>query len=552
MAINNLNKEKDINGNKIEEPEIKDEILSYYHQNILFNLNKFNENLIKKLSGTRGFEDANLMTGYKVVILGSNKNILNLKMIFDEKEYNIQIDFKNIHRSKCDCIGIDLQYLKYLCPHIVASLLYLKRNIKELVNFFHDESLHKKKIALSKEEIKRKQEERERRKQNIESLKLEPERVEDALEDVENFLITLHTQGLQRLSSITLEWANQLFIKTQIAKLANINKQLKIISELINKYLNRSPLFEIAEYKAVINNLTNYYLLTKNLLEGKKINHPDVNPEVIIGKFRSEYIEHGDIAAQCLGMKGWISKDEKFIGISGYFLNLKKLSLFSITQALPTYYFGDNPSSIYHNTIKSIDESMADLAHGAFYFSNVKFNDKGNLSLHKELEIKKIRLRLLKDLEEFHKFRINNWLDLINILCNREIHPIPMPYELNNYYVLEPASWGKFEFDPIGQEYKSIIADANQKTIVLRVENKPFNRKIIKNLQLIYKNKDLIPNALFGIISVKDSLISVWPISLFYYQGIGYKKRSYYSQTEIKLIGEFHLNLEYAENLTLI
>jgi len=523
-----------------------EEFLFHDQELIIFNLNNLSEDKIKRIVGWENFKKAQNISGYKIEF--SNYNKYNIELIFEisNHKYIVTINFKNIRNSFCDCGEIDESY--HVCSHIILSLLYLKNNVQKLINFFYEANNKIPIISLSEKEIKKKQEELLKRKQTLEYLNLDPELVEETLAEVENFIYTIYNQGLQRFSAVILDWANQLFIKTQIAKLANLNKQFKIIAELINKYLNKSTQFDLSFYKTTLSYLTNYYILTRNLLEQKEISRKDINPEILIGKFRSEYIEHPDLDAQCIGMEGLCSQDAKFIGITGYYLNYTTLDLFTITQLLPIAYFGNDPKSLYHRPIPGINESMADLAHGAFHFSNVKFNDKGNLSLHKNLLIKRISSKLVLRSPEFQKFRIDNWMDLIKVLCQKESSPIPMRFALNEFFALEPKSWGLFEFDPILQEYKSIISDKNQKIIVLRVKNEPFNKSIIENLQYIYKNKDLMPNALFGNVFIKDGLISVRPISLFYYYGI---KKKYYYYTEIsELIGEFHLNLEDATKLS--
>ncbi|MBD3187392.1 hypothetical protein GF325_11225 [Candidatus Bathyarchaeota archaeon] len=459
--------------------------------------------------------------------------------------HDLEINFqKNLNKSKCSCREYYQGRKRKQCEHLAAAVKILKEDPSPILDHEIEDG---GKPTYAPEEIAKLREEARTRKENLKNLDLDPELIEEVFQEVEDVILTLTLQGLQRMSKNTLEWLNSIEIRTQIAKLANITKELKKIEELIKYYLEKSPLFDMQVYRYRLNQLINYYLLAKRLINGGEIKHDDVTPETIIGKFRSSYLPAEDIIAQCIGMTGWKSSDGNMIGTTGYYLDLSRVKLLAITQALPTMYFGNDPKSVFKNNIKSVNFSMQDLAHGAFKFTTVKLNDRGNISLHKNLSIYRQPVKMLNTNESFKIFRIRDWLKLVDVVCSKEQTPIRLPYQLDNYYVLDPAKWGKFTFDPIKQEYSAKLLDEQKNIIFLLVTNEEHNRKTIKNLQEIFNKPDMMPQAVLGTVFVKDGYISINPITLFWYQGIRLK-----SIRGNKLVSEFHLNLENASELTMI
>lgn len=529
---------------------LEDKDLSVQQSSILRILVNITDDKLKEICGVRNLKRARALGNYKVVVKDLEGSFLNIEFKTGQAIYHIRLNLLGEqNRSECSCTNISFYSKRKRCEHVGASILYLKDHPEIIINSIQDNAGGEK---LSKEEIAELQKDAEERRKKIESLKLDPLVIENTLIEVKKMIILLHTQGLQRFSRTSIDWLNDLLIKTQIAKLANINKELKKIVELIRNYLDKSVLFNMNDYKYRLNQLTNYYLLSNELIKGGQIQYPEITPDIIIGKFRSKYIPHEDLIAQCVGMSGWKSKDNNFIGCTGYYLDLSKSKLFSISNVLPTSYFGTDPNRIYTQPIKTIGISMSRLAHGAFKFINVKFNDKGNLSLHKALNIFQTSQKDVYEDQIFSKFKIKDWLNLIDTVCNFETTPIRLPYSLSNYFILEPTNWGMFDFDAISQEYKASLIDENKNLILLRVLNEPHNKLIIRNLQMIYKDASIMPNALLGSVFVKDGFVSINPLTLFWYQGIKLSNSRGIHATNQGLISEFHLNLERAENLTLI
>ncbi|MHA1681193.1 MAG: hypothetical protein ACTSUE_09305 [Promethearchaeota archaeon] len=508
-------------------------------------LKQFTHDNFLDIYGSTNIKKANHFTNVELTIQSISGAVVKAELTFMDGKYNLEMDFqKELKRGKCSCRQF-LQTTKTKhCVHLYAAASTLKGKPELILDF---EEPVKNVVVYTDEEIKELQVAAEEKKKHIENLKLDPDTTLEALQEVEDVIVSITLQGLQRMSKSTLEWLNSLIIKTQVAKLANINKEFKKLYELIKQYLEKSVLFDMHDYRYRLNQLINYYVLSRNLIEGLEIKHPDVTPTMIIGKFRSEYVPDSDKIAQCIGMQAWKSQDDQFIGATGYYLDVNKHNLFSINTALPTNYFGKNPEIAYTHISKAITFSLKDLAHGAFKFSSVKLNDGGRLSLHSNLRIYPQPLVILGENEDFKKFRINDWFKLVDVVCNSQKAPIRLPYKLNDYFVLEPEKWGMFEFDPIKQRYTAKLLDKRKNVIYLLVENEEHNQKTIKNLQYIFNKPEMMPHALLGTVFVKDGFISINPITLFWYQGIEMKKIDRYT-----LVTEFHLNLEDSKALRII
>lgn len=356
--------------------------------------------------------------------------------------------------------------------------------------------------------------------EQLNNLKL-PNEINEVLDDLERFVLSLAKGGLQRCSQATLEWLNALVIKTRVNKLIILEKELKRTTEVVVKYLQKSPDLRFNDYLRQLTRLTNVLNLTRRLLAGKP--HPHLSPIEIIGQVRSEYRQIPDIqAAQCLGVQGWVS-ETGFVGVTAYFVQTdqRPFRIFKASNVRPSQYLSDkSPIAIYkmdtHNGV-----SFENLSDGSFSFINVKLNRHNNLSFHKELMITPSNSFTAPTDPSFQTLVFKDWVTLLRRIQEEEITPITRAGRFDRYVVVEPSKYTTFSLDEINQNWKAPLLDGKGRKISLLVPNERSTHVAnkITAFKIFFDNK-FLPNALFGIVGNIGSEVTFTPISGWFYQGI--------------------------------
>ncbi|MFX0094836.1 MAG: hypothetical protein ACFFBD_24080 [Candidatus Hodarchaeota archaeon] len=458
--------------------------------------------------------------------------IIKATLSLEGVDYSLAIDLRKHFRKyaySCSCGMIN-------CDHLALFAVML-------VNYSNELDIHVEgqDSRLSEEEILELQQKAEQKRQVLDSLKLDPGLVQTCLTDLEQLVVDLATQGLQRVSSATIEWVNALAIKARTAKLANLERHLKYLADLIDKYLEKDISLDVSQFLTRLNYISSLISLSQKSLEGFIIEN--VPPVAIFGQLRSEYVPIGDLDLQCIGGKYW-QTDTGFIGVTIYLYDLEKKRILSVVNVRPELYAP--PQGIYHVPTNAMGLSMAEFAHGRFYFSNAKINAKGNISLASDVIVHSTP-QLPPNHTAFQDLLFDDWLQLVDTLRQREFSPLPgSGYQMDDLKLVQPSQYGKFALNEIKQFWFAPLLDNAYRTLSIYIRNNPQNLEIVNNINHLFESNHL-PQAIFGRVFAAEGQLLIEPISAIYYQGI-----KLWTKKGPKLVSDFHLSLESIEEVEFV
>ena len=514
------------------------------------------ETTLADLLGTRSRNTAekNLNSGkIEWVSKSQAQNSLNISYKPTTRSEPINITFRWTNQLLLDICSTDSKVWKIgqkLCSHASTVLL----GIHHQLPFFDDDIITSEDLEVSPEKIEQQKQELKQKQALLASLKLDEMLVKKTLTEIKQFLESLVQTGLQRVSQATLEWINALVIKSRIAKLINIEKELKKLSSLLIRYFQKSPDLKFHDFLNSLSKTYNYMTLATGLLQDGT--HPILSPVEIFGQARSEYIPASNRDAFCLGVRGWIS-ETGFVGVTAYFLNDNSIDtkIFTASNIRPMQYMREkSPIALYHmETHASV--SFQDLSQGAFRFQNIKLNQNQNLSFHKALMITPINKQLDLNSQELKSLMYQDWVPLLNIAASQEITPIKRTGLYENFVILEPERYASFTLDEKNQLWKAPLYDNKGRQIMLTVPNErsPHVARCVLNFQKLFDN-DFLPNAMFGEITFRKSEVLFNPIAGYWTQGIKLKqswRRQRWSQgtSDYSLRLNFNFDLDSANSI---
>lgn len=518
---------------------------------ILSLISQIPETTLADLLGTRSRNTAEkILNSGKIEWLSKSQtqNSLNISYKPSTRSEPINITFRWTNQLLLDICSTDSKVWKIgqkLCSHASTVLL----GIHHQLPFFDDDIITSEDLEVSPEKIEQQKQELKQKQALLASLKLDEMLVKKTLAEIKQFLESLVQTGLQRVSQATLEWINALVIKSRIAKLINIEKELKKLSSLLIRYFQKSPDLKFHDFLNSLSKTYNYMTLATGLLQDGT--HPILSPVEIMGQSRSEYIPASNRDAFCLGVHGWIS-ETGFVGVTAFFLSDKpqKNNIFTASNIRPLQYLREkSPIALYHmETHASV--SFQDLSQGAFRFQNVKLNQNQHLSFHSGLVLSSIPS---KDLFHFDsgikKLIRSDWVKILNHLRMQNILPILPSFQFNQFFIIEPNLYGSFYLDEIRQEWYSPVFDKKRRQLMLMVPNdrSPHIARCVLNFQKFFE-KDFLPNAIFGEITFRKSEVLFNPIAGYWYQGIKLKQSwqrqpsQGTSEYSLRLIFNFYLD----------
>ena len=501
-------------------------------ESIIQLISKIPQDSINDLIGSRSRKAGeNILDSDNFLWISKKQNQNSLVVVYQagsEEKKKVEVVLRWSNRLLLESCSCDKKWRpgQKLCSHAAVVLL----GITEDDLFFEETEkafelpIIQSKSMFSKIQIETKQIERAEKIISIDYLKLDNSLVVLTLQEIQDFLESLVQSGLQRISQATLEWTTALVIKARISKLINLEKELKRLSDLLIRYIQKNPDIKSSEFLNRLSRIQNLIYLTKYIL---KEPHPTLHPIEIIGTARTEYLPRDNIVAQTLGIKGWIS-DTGFVGITAYFIELKRLSenyIFTASMVRPLQYLQEkSPLFLYH--LENAGISFQEFVDSCFEFQNVKLNINKNLSFYKDLMIVSVPEKRINVTDvAFNSLIYKDWIKLIEKVQNKQTSPIDRSGQFSEYVILEPFEYSSFELDPVQQEWQAPLYDRKRRQIMLIVPNQrsPHIANKILSFQRLFEENHL-PNALFGELRFTQSKIVFNPISGYYYQGIRLKK----------------------------
>jgi hypothetical protein len=389
------------------------------------------------------------------------------------------------------------------------------------------------------------------------------ERMGEAFGKIDRLLFRLAQQGLQRMSPSSQDELKALEQIAHNAALVTIERQIETLATHVERYLDKDPLFSIADYMATLNRI---WLLCNMARKRHAAGETPDQMLDVIGEMRRSYNDVAEpIVVQPLGASGWVT-DTDFVGISIYFFVKDRPGvIYQASNCKPCAYFGRDPRRLLHDSIsENVSFSIFDMAHGAYELRRAKLSSDGRLSLHKDLVVAKAPYLGAR---AYQAIAVRNWTELVDRIRTSELHPIGGS-EATLVYV-EPSIYGDLVFDEKNARVTLDIADERASMMQIEIPLREENNSLIDNLEYVFGKKSvattepktsgrrvarkssgagsgmkLAPQALFGRAWVADGRVKFFPFTALYNSAVIYKHD--------RRVNEVHLSLENLEDFSLL
>lgn len=366
-------------------------------------------------------------------------------------------------------------------------------------------------------------------------------RMDKAFVKIERLLFRLGQQGLQRMTASSVTELQALGQTAHNAGMVKAERELETLVTVVNRYLERDPLFSIDAYMAAINRI---WLLNNQARKRRAQGILPVAMLDILGEARRKYVLRDEpLLLQPVGASGWVT-DTDFVGITVYMYSANDGRIYQVTNAKPTMYFGNDPRSLMRNQISDYSAfTIYDLAHGAFAFKQAKEAD-GRLSLHKDLELSKAPWF---GSDAYAALAARDWVELVDRIRAGELHPVRGAESFLAY--VEPTTYGPLVVDDKSQTASLELGDTRGAKMRLEVMLRPENNFLIDNLEFLQpaasdskklqgQKEMLVPNGLFGRARISGGALKFFPLTAIYHSPITLKTR------QTLQVHELHLSLE--------
>lgn len=365
-------------------------------------------------------------------------------------------------------------------------------------------------------------------------------RMSEAFDKIDRLLMALGLQGLQRMTATSVAELKALEQTAHNAALVSIERNLGVLATLVQRYVDKDPLFTMVEYASTLNRI---WLLNHAIRKRHAAGESPDKMLDLIGEARRSYEVVTDaLTLQPLGATGWVT-DTDFVGITIYFfVDGRPDTIYQASNCKPCMYFGRDPRNLMRDAISEhVTFSIHDMSHGAFEFRGAKVSADGRLSLHKDL---KVTQAPYLGARAYAALSVKNWIDAVDRLRAGESHPVEGAGA--KLVFIEPSAWGKLVQDEKSARATVELTDDRGAKMWLEVPMRAENNFLIDNLEkmLDAKHPHRRPTALFGRAFIAEGKLKLFPITGIYNHAVvtteGGRKR----------VNEVHLALESLASVT--
>ncbi len=365
------------------------------------------------------------------------------------------------------------------------------------------------------------------------------ERLDRALDAIDALLGRLARQGLQRTSGSSAAELQALAQTAHNAGLVRAERQLEALSTHVTRYLERDPLFSVADYARATNQV---WLLAHATRRRRAQGTAPAEMLDLLGEARRTYVAvDGPLDLQPLGAWGWHA-DTGYVGITIALWSTDEPQPLMVTNARPAMHFGTDPAILLRMPLSpTIGLSVRDLSHGAWRFEGARRSRDGRLSIHQKLEVSE---GLYAGARAYESVAVDDWRTLCARLRQRDLAPVRPSTEAPLLVYLRPAFADLFVPDPKRARATCTLVDARGMPLRLDVPLRAENNLLVDNLERLYGagvRPATAPEGLFGRVSVVDGALAFTPYSALFPGGITLRKGG------LRRVYSVHLSLESLE-----
>lgn len=339
-------------------------------------------------------------------------------------------------------------------------------------------------------------------------------RMAEALDAVDALLHRLGLQGLQRMSRASVDELGALAKTAHNAGLITVERELNRLVTLLERALDRDPLFEMGGWQGAINRIWLLSRQVRRRFEGGALPEDMLD---LIGAARRSYAPvDGPLDLQALGADGWVS-DTGFVGVTVHYV-AEGGALYQAVAARPTMHFGDDPVRLMRwPAHDALEESLGELSHGAWRFDGARVSADGRLSIHKELRLSPAPY---VGGRAYDAVRAADWRAALDRLRSAG--------DAAHVYV-EPAAVGPVQTDHTRGRARCVARDAAGARLHVDVPLRRENNLLVDNLERMYgPHRDgAAPrcDGLYGRLDLTDDGLRLSPITGVWVQPLRLARR---------------------------
>lgn len=358
-------------------------------------------------------------------------------------------------------------------------------------------------------------------------------RMPPALDRADQLLDELLLQGLQRLSRPVVSQLQAAEMVAHNASLTRIERELSALGTQATRYLERDPQFSPSTWLDAVHRAR---LLVRAAREAWG---PEVDPRIlvpVVGSARRQYdLVDQPLELQAVSARGWVT-DSDYMGLTVYLRGSESGATYQVTLARPTMYFGTQPARLLHQEISDHHtQTVLDLAHGAWRFSQAKVSHDHRLSLHRDLVVSD---GTWQGARAYSDWRVDDWLALVQRLtaAAADSRSSVLAY-------VEPAQVSAVQVDEKDNLARCRMTDVHGAWLEVQVDLLEHTNLTVDNLQLLTTDRLLKPDGWFGRAWIGPSGLCFEPWSALYREPVVLMLRG---RREIHAL---HLSVESAERV---
>lgn len=358
------------------------------------------------------------------------------------------------------------------------------------------------------------------------------ERMRVATDLVDERLFKLGLQGLQRMTRSSVVELEALGQSAHNGALIKVERQLSVLGTMVERYVDRDPLFSMSEYVATLNRI---WLLVGAARQRLELGQSPAEMIDVVGEARRTYTTRESLSIQPIGAWGWAS-DTGYIGVTIYFVVAEEPgTVVQATNAKPSDYFGTDPRSLLNMPVSdTLRQSIHDFAHGSFVLDNAKLSADGRLSLHRGLQVFDAPYAGAR---AYGPFAADTWRELVDRLRDNTLSPLSGGGSMMAY--VEPAGFGPLVIDDKRSIASVVLTDALGESLRIEVELRAENNALIDNLEVLLGGGVPLPDGLFGRVSVRGGQLVLFPFTALFDKGVKLEGRGGRGK-----VHQWHLSLE--------
>lgn len=329
--------------------------------------------------------------------------------------------------------------------------------------------------------------------------------VHKAAQETKSFLCDILSNGLVRISDDIHEYAESIAVMCHSARLADLERSMREISNRLNGYVTRSPEFDAQ---------TLFYCIMEALISALKILNTDDEDKLIsyMGEFKESYISSDTLELIPLAVRNF-SSVSGYAGEIYYFLNKNpndENRFLTYSSVRPTFYESSKRKSTY-SAPWGLAGNLKDAMNCELILKNPKLSDRkissstetkaeilGGVNLNQKLVLDNIYCDFRKMIEDTFIGNINSSNEnLVLLSVNRCIDSVS---------------------DEISQSHNIIIEDYFGQRLTIKARYKNTSKEFFNSLSIIgktMKNDSENHYTIFGNAYIEHGECYVYPIAIF-------------------------------------